>query len=131
MALLIFICLSCTNEQITEQTNEAIKNSPELKQLDKVCTQIPLLADFQFVQKGGIDDQKISLSYKYNSETRYEEFWKVLKNYFEQNNWKLVKEGEGTISSIKIIEFTNEKFRVVQHKGMRSVDYGIYCEKFK
>lgn len=132
LAVFVFICASRTDKQITDQTEEVIKGSPELQELDSVCKQIPRAQDFQFVKKGGLDDQKISLSYYYISETRYEEVWRLLGNYFDKNGWKTVKNGEGVISSIKIIEFSNGKYRVaIQHGGMRSINYSFYCEKLK
>lgn len=116
---------------ITEQTEKAIKNSPELQELDNVCKQIPLPSDFKFVWKGGLDDQKLSLSTHYYSETSYEEAKNIFNDYFSKNNGKLVKVKEGNIS--KILEYQKENYRVViQYGGMgKGVNYFIYCEKLK
>ena len=128
--ILLLVCLSCTGRQVTELTNKAIKDSPELQDLDKVCTQIPLPSDFRLIQKGGIDDQKISLSYHYDSQKKYLEVWQFLNTYFKENGWKFVKNESDSI--MKTIEYSNDKYRVViQNGGMRNVEYGIYCEKIK
>lgn len=127
-ALLILLCLGCNEAQITKYTDEAIKNSPELQELEKVCTQIPLPQDFQFVRKGGIDDQRIMLTYLYYSETEYGKATAVWINYFNENGWKKVKEDN---SYPKVIEFRNDRFRVaIQHGGIgKTSNYGISCEK--
>jgi hypothetical protein len=145
LIFLVFVCLSCRDlpgiKQLSEAdatvttklTEEAIKNSTQLQELDNVCKEIPLPPDFRFIWKGGIDDQKITLSTHYYSETKYEETWALLKRYFAQNGWRIVKDGEGTISSIKIIEFTNGNYRVInQYGGMeKRTNYSICCEKLK
>jgi hypothetical protein len=130
--LLIFVCVSCTDKQQTELTNEAIKKSSELQELDNVCKQIPLPQNFKFVRKSGIDDQKITLSYYYYSDTKYLETWNFLQEYFSQNKWQLVKNGEGIVSSQKFIEFTNDTYRVKAwyQRDARS-NYSLYCEKLK
>jgi hypothetical protein len=125
----IFRKAALENEQmITRQTEEAIKNSPVLQELDAMCKQIPLPANSQFIWKGGLDDQTISLSYHYYSETKYEEAWSLFKVYFLQNGWKLTKEDN---SYPKIIEFRNDKYRVqINYGGMgEGVNYGFSCEK--
>ncbi|HMS43585.1 MAG TPA: hypothetical protein PKE69_25380 [Pyrinomonadaceae bacterium] len=132
LALITLICLSCTNEQITKYTEDAIKETSVLQKLDKVCSSVSLPNDFKLVRKDGIDDQKITLAYYYNSDTSYQETWKLIKEYFEAKGWKLVKDEDGTISTTKILEFTNEEYLFnIQYGGMRSAEYGIGCEKLK
>lgn len=115
-------------KQTTRQTEEAIKNSHELQELDKMCKQIPLPLDFKFVWKGGIDDEKISLSSYYYSETSLGETKNFYNQYFIQNNWH--KENEDN-SYPPSVEFRNSTYRVVIHNGgMGSrTNYSIYCEK--
>lgn len=69
--ILLFVCLGCIDKQITELTNRAIKDSPQLQDLDRLCSQIQLPPDFRLIRKGSIDDQKISFSYYYDSKTEY------------------------------------------------------------
>jgi hypothetical protein len=115
-------------EEATKYTEEAIKNSPELQELDKMCSQIPLPKDFKFISKGGLDDQAISLSTYYYSETSYQEAKQLFKDYFNQKGWNLIKEDD---SYPKVIEFKDNTFLVsLQYGGMGSdVNYSIYCEK--
>lgn len=115
-------------EQITINTEKAIKNSPELQELDKMCSQIPLPKDFKFISKGGLDDQKVTLSTYYYSETDFQEVRQLFKDYFNQKGWDLIKEDS---SYPKVIEFASDYFLVsLQNGGMsKDANYSVYCEK--
>lgn len=130
--VLFFVCSNCTDKQRTELTNKAIRKSSDLQELDKICTQIPLPADFRLIKKDGIDDQKITLSYYYDSQKKYIEVWQFLDNYFDDNNWKFIENGEGVISSQKFIEYQKDSYKVIiQNGGMGDAEYSIYCEKLR
>ena len=118
-----------SEKEATRQIEEAIKNDPELAELDSVCKQVPVPEDFKFIWKGGLDDQKVSFSTYYFSHIRYEDARRIWDDYFHRNDWKLVGRKEGRIS--KVSEFRNASYRVIiQFGGMgKSVNYSIYCEK--
>lgn len=128
--LVTFLFYSGCNfdDRITKSTDEEIKNSPVLKELESLCNEIPLPNNFKFVRKSGLDDQIISLVYVYASETAYEDTRKDLDEYFFKNNWKITKEN---LSYPKTIEFRNDKNRVfVQYEGLgENANYAVTCEK--
>ena len=127
----LFVCSDCTDGQITELTNKAVKESSQLQELDKVCSQIQL-PDFQLIRKGGIDDQKITLSYYYDSQTDYLRGWQIFDRYFDKNNWTYIENGQGVIESQKFIEYSKDNYKVkIFSGGMGDAEYSIYCEKLK
>ena len=132
LAFLIFFSffyVGCNfDKKMTQLTEEEIQKSPDLKALNNMCNQIPLPEDFQFIRKGGLDDQRITFTNLYYSETEYDKARKLFEEYFSNNNWKLTKEDK---SYPKTIEFRNDKYRVViQHEGIgKKTNYGITCEK--
>ncbi len=118
-----------SEKEITRQTEEAIKNDPELGELDSVCKQVPVPENFKFMRKGGLDDERITLSTFYFSNMRYEDARLVWDDYFHRSGWRLVRRNEGRIS--KVSEFRNASYGVIiQFGGMgKSVNYSIFCEK--
>lgn len=141
LTLVLLVCVlilsACENisrlsngldRQLERNTEEAISKSPALQEVDKVCREVPLPSDFVFVRKGGLDDQKITLSYYYSSKTKYEEAQGLWRNYFEGTGWRLIKVSDFPSKSM---EFRNETYRISTfYGGMGSgVDYSIYCEK--
>src|SRR5690606_24310489 len=77
-----------SEKEITRQTEEAIKNDPELAELDSVCKQVPVPESFEFIRKGGLDDERVTLSTYYFSHMRYEDARLVWDDYFQRTGWK-------------------------------------------
>jgi hypothetical protein len=116
-------------ELTTQLTNEAIKKSEALQELDKVCASVALPEGFKFVSKGGIDDQKISLSYYYNSEIPFEEIYEVFRKHFSEKGWS---EKNLAHRYPKQVEFYNDDYRIYLSHGSGNLsNYGVNCEKLK
>src|SRR6266436_5095862 len=61
-------------ERETKETEEAIKKSPELQELDHLCTkEIPRPDDFALVKKFNGSQSVIFVGYGYSSQSKYEE----------------------------------------------------------
>lgn len=115
-------------ERKTKITDEAISKSADLQQLNKVCLDVKLPDGFVFVSKGGIDDEKVSLSYHYDSDLPFDESRKTFESYFSEKGWV---EEDLSHRYPKELNFTNKEYRIVishQNKKVLS-NYGIYCEK--
>lgn len=112
----------------TRLTDEAISKSPALQELDKICSNINLPKEFVFISKGGIDDQKISLSYKYDADIAFDKAQQVFEKYFSEKGWI-----ENNLSDRypKQLDFTNDKYRIaIYYSNKISLsNYRIYCEK--
>jgi hypothetical protein len=111
----------------TIQTEEAIKNSAVLQDLDRVCGQVPLPADFHFVWKSFTIDKKIILFTYYHSETSYEtarDFW---LDYFARTGWSSSSDG---VSFPRNIVATQGTYRVtIFYGGMGDrTNFSIDCE---
>lgn len=114
------------DEFLMEQAEKAIQNSPQLQEIDKVCKDIKLPANSQFIWKGGLDDEVITITYHYFSNTEFREARSIFIDYFKANQWRLVKE---TDSIFQTLEFRNDKYRVnIQYGGMgKRVNYSFNC----
>jgi hypothetical protein len=77
----------------TERTEEAIKNSKVLQELDSVCNSIPLMKEFSLIYKDMNVNNRTSLSFAYYSEIKFADAEKFYTNHFLQNNWKLIEKG--------------------------------------
>jgi len=111
-------------------TDEAISKSSELQQLNAVCTAVRLPADFAFVSKGGLDDEKISLAYQYKSDTPFETAKSVFEGYFKDMTWT---ETDRSDRYPRELHFTNGSYLVnITFLEKYSLsNYGIYCEKLR
>ncbi len=119
------------DEIATKQTDDAIKKSPVLQEVESVCKQIPLPPDFEIVKKGGLnDDGLLVLDYYYTSETKYEPARLLWNTYFADNGWEAKKEED---SYPRQLEFNNLKYKVsIQYGGMGDrAQYSIACQKLR
>ena len=115
------------SEFISKHREETIKNTPELKELDDFCRQIPLPPNFQFIERGSLDDQRIVLHFEFFSNTKYADSRKVFDKYFESENWQLTKQDN---SYPKTVEFRNDKYSIeIAHGNFGKANYAITCEK--
>ncbi len=113
---------------LTRITDKAISESPDLQKLDTICTSVPLPEGFEFASKGGLDDQKVSLAYRYSSDRSWDEARKVFYEHFSRLKW-----GSDDLSdrSPPQIDFSDGNYRVaisMQRDGQTN-KYTIYCEK--
>lgn len=112
----------------TRATDEAISRSPELQKLNAVCMSVPLPSGFKFLSKGGIDDQKLSLAYRYSSDKPWVEVSDVFYQHFLSLKWKVDDLSDRYPQQI---DFSDGNYRVaisMQRDGQIKY-YTIYCEK--
>ena len=116
-------------ETTTRLTDEAIKKSEALQELEKVCTSVNLPEEFKFVSRGGIDDQKVTLSYYYNSDTPFGEVHNIFKKHFLEKGWT---ENDLAHQYPKQVKFYNDKYSVtLWHSSGNLSNYSVSCEKLR
>ena len=117
------------DERITRETQEAIRNSPGLQELDRLCTkEIPRLHGFVLGKMSREIHEQKYLSYGDQSDTDYRTVINFYLNYFRNHGWQLSEEKDGGWGPSRI-EVRNDHYRVtVYDKERRGGLYGIVRE---
>lgn len=115
------------DEYTTKETDDAIKKSPELQELDALCKQIPLSDRFEFYSKRMASHGPPALFFFYSSEEDFLASDALFKDYFKQRGWEI----RDSNSLNKISEFRNEKYLItIQYGGIgKNANYAMSCEK--
>jgi hypothetical protein len=119
------------DERITRETEEAIKKSPALQELDRLCTtEIVRPEGFVSVKKSRDFHQERFLSYGYHSTLDYQSVKRFFLNYFVQHGWQLTEEKDHGWGPSKI-EFRKDTFKVTIYDMGRGEgeNYGMVCAK--
>ena len=114
------------DEQTARNTETAIANNPELKDLDEVCNAIPKNESFVLYSKSIGRNKPLKLFANFQSAEDFEIADKRFSFYFARLGWSSADD-IGTWHTVR--EFTNEKYRVtIQCGGMGSnANYGFSC----
>jgi hypothetical protein len=112
----------------TKATDAAINESPALQDLNRICTEMRLPEDFEFDSKGGIDDEKTSLSYYYRSKIRFEVARRTFEDYYFGKGWTMTDLSHRYPPQL---EFTDGEviIAISSQTFDYGFNYGIYCEK--
>lgn len=117
------------DERITEETKEAIRKSPELQKLIRVCLdQIPRPGGFELVNMSRDFNRSTFLSYGYHSSLDFQAVKHFYTDYFAQHDWKLISHKDSGWGPSRI-EFQNADFKFVLYDMGRGEgeNYGIVC----
>lgn len=83
-------------QRIIRETEEAIKKSPALQELNRLCTQeIPRPQGFISANLSRDFHEDRFLSYRYHSDLDYESVKRFNREYFAQQGWKLTENASG------------------------------------
>lgn len=120
------------DERITRETEEAIKKSSKLQELNQLCTErIPKPTGFELLYKDRDYHQETFLSYSYRSALDYQSVKRFYLDYFAQNGWELKKEKDDGWGPNEI-EFHKDSYRVkIYDKEWGGETYSILCRKLK
>ena len=114
----------------TKNTEQAIKESVELQDLEGVCREVPIPRDFTFVWRATDRNKQSLLSSYYHSDTPYGEARRIWVDYFAANNWELKVSDASYPQKIRANRGTYEV--VISHGGMgERTNYAIDCKKLK
>jgi hypothetical protein len=120
-------------ERITRKTEEAIKGSPKLQDLDRLCTkEIPRPEDFVPINKYKDLHGERFLGYGYHSKADFERVKNFYVKYFADHGWSLTREtidGWGPSE----IEFRNQQHKVIISDVVRGdrINYFLHCERLE
>ena len=118
-------------QRITRETEEAIKKSPKLQELNRLCTEeIPRPDGFVPVSKSRDFNEETFLDYGYHSTLDYQKVKTFYINYFSQHGWQLTKQKDGGWGPSEI-EFRKDSHRVTisdMGKG-EGTNYFLGCAK--
>lgn len=115
----------------TRATEEALKQSPSLQELDRLCRDEVSLPDgFVPVYRSHDQKQKRSLANYYYSKAEYGQVWSFYKDRLTRRGWRLSGEREGGWGSDKL-EFERDGYRVTIYRGGMGdgINYSINCTK--
>lgn len=119
-------------EAITAQkTEEAIKESPLLQELDRLCREVlPLPEGFALAAKKLDFKNRNDLTYYYSSAAEYQMVSNFYQDYFTRNGWQLTARKDSGWGQ-KRLEFRKDGYAVVIYHGPMGggVNYSIHCKK--
>lgn len=117
-------------EYTTKQTEEAIKKSILLQELDRLCTkEVPRPNGFTPVNKYKDLRGERFLGYGYNSPADYQTVRDFYLNYFKQTGWQLTNQKDDGWG-VPEIEFSKDRYLVrVYYLGDGEINYSLHCEK--
>ena len=77
-------------------TEEALRKSPELQELDRLCTQeVPLFEGFKLVRKSTFGSNDPFITYYYSSDAELPRVKDFYVGFFSGANWQVVENEEG------------------------------------
>ena len=112
-------------------TAEALKDSPGLQELDRLCgRELPLYEGFVLRSKLAAAPRYTSLGYTYLSDADYRKVRGFYLDYFRREGWQVVEDKEGGWGPRWSGKFRRGNYKVViVGGGIVGADYGIDCEK--
>jgi hypothetical protein len=117
--------------RITRETDEAIKKSPALQELEHLCTrEIPRPEGFVPVNKSRDFHEEKFLSYGYHSSSDYGSVKRFYIEYLPKHGWLLTKQKDGGWGPSNM-EFRRESHIVTIYDmgAGEGESYGIVCAK--
>jgi len=118
-----------SDEEITRQTEEAIKKDPDLQELNRICMDIPLPQNSHLVRKGGPDDQHKSIWVLYKTPASFDDLERGWLSHFQTSTWRLKERRDSSL--MRILEFESQQSSVeIQYGGMgESANVAFGCKK--
>jgi hypothetical protein len=121
-----------SDERIAKRTEEELKKSPVLQEIDRLCTQqIPILDGFHLVRRVSWQSDNPFLSYSYNSQADFQTVRTFYKDYFSQNGWQLRHDQVGGWGPPWHATWRrNSDYSIsIEYMPGEQSNYGIFCEK--
>ena len=106
----------------TLETQEAIKLSPSLQEIDRICTSIPKPDDAKLIlMRKNIRNSSEFLVYGYLTDKTYEQVKRFYTDYYVSNDWSDVEEMKG----LKTNEISSTKDGIKTTIGYAKVHSGV------
>jgi hypothetical protein len=117
--------------RITRETDDAIKNSPALQELEHLCTiDIPSPTDFALVKKDRDFNEQKFLVYYYRSGISYDRVKAFYSDCLGQRGWQLTEQKDGGWGPSNMV-FRKDQFSITIYDKEYGNDtsYGVVCRK--
>jgi hypothetical protein len=120
-----------SDERIAKQTEEDLKKSPVLQEIDRLCTQhIPILDGFHLVRRMSWQSDNPFLSYSYNSSADFQTVRTFYKDYFSRNGWELRRDKVGGWGPPWEGSFRSNGYQItITYMPNDESNYGFFCQK--
>lgn len=117
-------------ERITKETEEAIKRSSKLQELDHLCTQeIPHPVDAILIKRYRDFRGETFLGYGYHSKADYQNVKRFYTDHFADHGWQLTYQKDSGWGP-RELEFHKDAYTVkVYEAGGEPIKYFLHCEK--
>jgi len=108
-----------SDKERTQQTEEAIRNDPELQKLNEICESIPRPPDSSLVGKSRGESNGKALWLYFQTEMSFEDLEKMWSSYFSEYGWQVVDRDYAIVG--KTLAVQREGYSIdVQHGGLGS-----------
>lgn len=131
-AYLVFIFAVISNQPTQQEIEQMISKSPNLRELDRFCLDLPKPNNFNYKRKRfGGNSLTSSIGYFYESGLRFSEVKDFYISYFEKEGWKQEELWEEERSALpKLLDYRKGKYHVSIERGNFSdADYSFSCGK--
>lgn len=97
LSILILVSSACfpgperNYEQDTKDAEDRISKDETLKNLDRLCQELPRPHDFEYLGKIAGNNKKF-VGYRYQTSLNYSGIKEFYDDYFQQNGWQLFEE---------------------------------------
>ena len=118
-------------ERIAKQTEEDLKKSPVLQEIDRLCIQeIPIFEGFRLVRKESWQSRNPFLSYSYSSTADFQPVRTFYKDYFSRKGWQLRHDQVGGWGPAWHATWRNQNHSVsITYQPEDESNYGMFCQK--
>lgn len=113
-------------------TEEALKESTVLQEIDRLCTQeLPLFGGFQLVRRSTSESDNPYLSYDYRSDAELPRVKEFYLSFFARANWRVVENREGGWGPRWHAVFRKDRYKIAAtYVGPGDeANYSFFCEK--
>jgi len=118
------------NRQRIEHAEQMVKDSPDFKEVDDICRQIPVPENVTFITKGVANEQIVGITYYFLvPNEKYDDIKTLYHDYFAHNGWE---EGFPEADGVsEITKFYRTNFVVIMQVGGMGpdVNYAFGCKK--
>lgn len=119
------------DERRRKETDEAVRNSAALQELDAFCTrQVPPALEFTQISRQLDAPKKVSLVYGFNSKADFETAKQEYKSLLLPQGFSVMLEENFTFGNSRIL-FANETYslRIYYFGRLEKVNYKVHCER--
>jgi hypothetical protein len=122
---------NASDERIAKQTEEELKKSPILQEINRLCTeQVPIFNGFRQVRRLSWQSENPFLSYSYESSADVQTVRVFYKDYFSRNGWDLRHDQMGGWGPAWHATWRKSGYSIsIEKTTTDDYVYGLFCQK--